>query len=191
MKKLFLAIAFIAIGTSTFSQVTFKPGARAGVNLANLSDTNGDTKTDFYVGIFGELKLGSVYALQPEINYSRQGSKNPGVGDDAEIQYIGLSIANKFSPFKSLGLHFIIGPGIDVKVSDNLYDNDYDDTAPLDFVFFGGVGYDFSMGLSVEARYKQGTIDVKDGYTELGGNYEEDNWLNGVIQIGVAYKFNF
>ena len=188
MKKVVLTLAVALLSTVAFSQVTFKPGVRAGANLANLSDTNGDTKTDFYIGAFGELKLGGVYALQPEINYSRQGSKNPGEGEDIEIQYVGLSLANKFSPFKDFGLHLIIGPGIDVKVSDNL--NLYD-TAPLDFNFFGGIGYDFPIGLSVEARYNQGIIDVKDGFTELGSDTEGGNWLNGVFQIGVSYKFDF
>jgi hypothetical protein len=188
MKKVVLTLAIALLSTVAFSQVTFKPGVRAGAYFAYLSDTNGDTKTDFYIGAFGELKLGNVYALQPEINYSRQGAKNPGEGDDAEIQYVGLSLANKFSPFKEFGLHLIIGPGIDVKVSDNL--SGYD-TAPLDFSFFGGIGFDFPMGLSVEARYKQGIIDVKDGFTELGGDYDEDNWLNGVFQVGVSYKFDF
>lgn len=189
MKKVVLTLAVALLSTVAFSQVTFSPGVRAGANFANLSDTNGDTKTDFYFGAYGELKLGNVYALQPEINYSRQGSKNPGEGEDAEIQYVGLSLTNKFSPFKDLGLHLIIGPGIDVKVSDNL---NYYDTAPLDFIFFGGIGFEFPMGLSVEARYKQGIIDVKDGFTEFGGDYEEDdNWLNGVFQVGVSYKFDF
>lgn len=188
MKKVVLTLAVALLSTVAFSQVTFKPGVRAGANFANLSDIDGDTKTDFYIGAFGELDLGGVYALQPEINYSRQGSKNPGDGDDAEIQYVGLALANKFSPFKDLGLHFIIGPGIDVKVSDNL---NYYDGSPLDFNFFGGIGFDFPMGISVEARYKQGIIDVKDGFTEFGGDTEEGNWLNSVFQIGVSYKFDF
>jgi len=190
MKKLILSLVILSACTSAFSQVTFKPGARAGVNLANVSDTDGDTKTDFYIGGLLEMQFSSFYALQPEIVYSRQGSKSKISGfDDLELQYVGLSLANKLSPVKDLGLHFIIGPGIDIKVCDNV---EYLDTSPLDFVFFGGIGFDFPFGLTIEARYKQGIIDIDDGFTEFGGDGSaDDNNLNSAIQIGVAYKFDF
>jgi hypothetical protein len=190
MKKSILLLAMLVVSSTTFSQVTFKPGARAGINLANVSETEGDTKTDFYIGGLLEMQFSSFYALQPEVVYSRQGAKSKFSGvDDLELQYVGLSIANKFSPFKDIGLHFIVGPGIDIKVGDNV---DYLETAAVDFVFFGGIGYELPFGLSVEARFKQGILDVDDGFTEFGGNgYADDNNLNGVFQIGVAYKFDF
>ena len=191
MKNLIFALFFLAASTTAFSQVTFKPGAKAGVNLANVSNTNGDTKTDFYVGGFLEMQFADIYALQPELVYTRQGAKSRfSGGEDLEIQYVGIAIANKFSPFKEIGLHFIIGPEIDIKVGDNV---DYTDTAPLDFSFFGGIGYELPFGLSIEARYKQGIIDIDDGFTTFGSgsDFEDDNNLNGVIQIGVSYMFDF
>lgn len=190
MKKLILSSILLVAITYSYSQVTFKPGARAGVNFANVSETDGDTKTDFYVGGLIEMQFSNFYALQPEIVYSRQGAKSKISGlDDLELQYVGLSIANKFSPFKAIGLNFIVGPGIDVKVADNV---DYLDTAPIDFVFFGGIGYELPFGLTIEARYKQGILDVDDGFTEFGGDgYYDDNNLNGVFQVGVVYTFDF
>jgi len=190
MKRIILSLALIIASTTAFAQITFKPGARTGINFANVSDANGDTKTDFYIGGLIEMQFSNFYALQPEIAYSRQGAKSKiSGGEDLELQYVGLSLANKFSPFKDLGLHFIIGPGIDVKVSDNV---DYLETAPIDFVFFGGIGYELPIGLSIEARYKQGILDVDDGFTEFGGSgYADDNNLNGVFQVGVSYKFDF
>ena len=89
MKKTFYLFA-ILFGCITLSnaQVTFKPGFRAGLNISHFSKgddsyyndgftSNRDfgSRTDFYVGFFGDLKLTKYYSLQPEINYSRQGSK--------------------------------------------------------------------------------------------------------------------
>ena len=88
----------------------------------------------------------------------------------------------------------MVGVGIDVKINNNV-DDYYFDTAPIDITFTGGIGYDFPMGLSIEARYKQGIIDFDDGFSEFGdsnsGYDEDENNLNGVIQIGVSYKFDF
>ncbi|WP_452230726.1 MULTISPECIES: porin family protein [unclassified Lacinutrix] len=212
MKKIILSLALLIAGTTAFSQVTLKPGVRAGANFANVSNLKTDQKTDFYIGAFLEMQLADFYALQPEVTYSRQGAKYDISGvDDLDLQYVGLTVINKFSPIKNLGLHFLVGPGIDVKVSDNVqsnyrYDSYYDpyynsyDTAPIDITFTGGIGYDFPFGLSVEARYKQGIIDYDDGFSEFGdsgsGDYyyddeRDDNNLNGVFQIGVSYKFDF
>lgn len=208
MKKIILSFALLIAGTTAFSQVTFKPGVRTGANFANISNIDYDTKTDFYFGTFLEMQLASIYALQPEITYSRQGANsNISGGRDLELQYVGLSVINKFSPIPDVGLHFLVGPGIDVKVGDNIQ-NDYsgyyydynDDTAPVDITFIGGIGYDFPFGLSVEARYKQGIIDYDDGFSEFGDsndpyyddyNDRDENNLNGVFQIGVSYKFDF
>jgi hypothetical protein len=54
---------------------------------------------------------------------------------------------------------------------------------------FGGIGYEFDFGLALELRYKQGLIDLDfNDSGEYGGNTEE-NQLNRVFQIGLAYKF--
>lgn len=197
MKKIILSLALIIAGTTAFSQVTFKPGARTGANFANVSNLKTDKKTDFYFGALVEMQFTEIYGLQPEVTYSRQGAKFDISGaDDLELQYVGISVINKFSPIKDLGIHFLVGPGVDVKVGDNVNSN-YLDTAPIDITFIGGIGYDFPMGLSIEARYKQGIIDYDDGFSEFGdtGNddyYDQDeNNLNGVFQIGVSYKFDF
>lgn len=52
MKNLFLTLAFIVVSTTVFSQVTIKPGVRAGANFANITNTDLDDKTDFYIGAF-------------------------------------------------------------------------------------------------------------------------------------------
>lgn len=195
MKNLFLAVLFMTISTTAFSQITIRPGVRAGANFSNLTNTEYDTKTDAYIGAFAAVKFVHFYTLQPEINYSRQGAKSKFSGfDDIEIQYVGITLANKFSPFKDIGIHAILGPSINIKVGDNTRG----DIEAFDFLFFGGIGYDFPFGLGIEARYNIGIIDVlgntfdfNDEYYDDEYNYFDDGVINTVFQVGLTYKFEF
>ncbi len=190
MKSSFLTLALIVVSATAFSQVTIKPGVRAGVNFANITNTVLDNKTDFYIGAFAEIKFAPFYALQPELNYTRQGGKSKfSEFDNLEIQYVSFSVANKFSPFNDMGLHFIVGPAINIKVGDG-FDDGFDHLESFDIVFFGGLGYDFPFGLTLEARYNIGLVDI------FGSNVNnevsiDELFLNKVIQLGAAYKFGF
>ena len=204
MKNLFLAIACVALSIPTFSQVKVSPGVKVGLNNSSISNfDDASSKTGIYGGLFLNLHLSDVYELQFETMYSSQGAKanyyyydyftgNTIVEKDKEaiLDYVSIGIANKIFIIRDLGLNLIIGPSIDIKVNDN-FDNE--ETSPLDLAFFGGIGYEFPFGLGIEARYKQGIIDIDDGFTTIGGDseYEDDNNLNSVIQIGVSYRFNF
>lgn len=50
MKTLLLTLVLAVIGTTAFSQIEFNPGVRAGANFANITNTDFDSKTDFYIG---------------------------------------------------------------------------------------------------------------------------------------------
>lgn len=190
MKKSLLTFALLVISAIAFSQVTIKPGVRAGANIANITNTDLDNKTDFYLGTFVEIKFASFYALQPELNYTRQGGESKfSEFDDLEIQYVSFSIANKFSPFNEMGLHFIVGPAINIKVGDN-FDEFSDELESFDIIIFGGLGYDFPFGLTLEARYNIGLVDIFGSNVNNEVSFDEI-LLNKVIQLGAAYKFDF
>lgn len=184
MNKTILTIAFaMLLNTIAFSQVTFKPGVRAGLNYASISNIDDDSKAAFYAGIFGELKLGDKYALQPEITYSQQGSK------DIDLDYLAVRITNKFYFFnEDLPIFILISPGFDFNLHGDThsYSNSYGAGVNFeaDLSFSGGIGYDFPFGLGVEARYKQGIIDVLDSSDPVSR-------LNSLFQIGALYKFSF
>jgi len=188
MKKVLLLSLFLTFSSITLAQVTFKPGARVGANLASISKTDDNSRVDFYAGIFGKLKLGKLYALQPEITYTKQGSEN------IELDYLSIALINKFYLLKDkMPIYALIGPSFDVNLHGDTgsYSNNYSSgystgvTFEADLSFQAGVGYDFPFGLGVEARYKQGTIDV------IGDDAIFEGQLNSVIQLGVSYKFSF
>lgn len=222
MKKTILFFALLTVSITAFSQVKVRPGIRLGLNAANITNVekksffqNSDIKIAPNAGLFVNIHLSNFYELQVETNYSNQGAKasyietyningspiRNEVEEDLSIHYVSLAIANKFFVIPDVGLHFIVGPSIDINVSeDSIYN-----MTPVDFALFGGIGYEFPFGLGIEARYKQGLIDTRDNYDgdsfyagsdgyyiETDGDYYDgDNWLNSVFQLGVYYKFNF
>jgi hypothetical protein len=196
MKKTFYLIA-ILFGCITFSnaQVTFKPGFRAGLNISHFSkgddayyndgytnDRDFGSITNFYIGFFGDLKLSKFYSLQPEINYSRQGSKfeyyDGGLmrnrTENLEVSYLAAGIANKFT-FKKINVH--VGPTIEF-----LVDQNFDTDADIDLAFFLGLGYDITPNFGIETRIKKGIIPVLD--------FSDGNHTNVVFSLGAFYKFD-
>ena len=203
MKKLILLLIIITTSTTTFSQVKLSPGVKLGLNMANISNLEeSSSKLGLTGGLFLNVHLSNFYELQLETMYSSQGAKANYYYFDsatnsilvekeknANLNYVSVGFANRFFIIKDLGLHLIIGPSIDIKVSDNFGD---DELAPLDLSFFGGVGYKLPIGLEFDLRYKQGILDIDDGFTAIGSNSSDDpNNLNGVIQLTAAYRFNF
>ena len=192
-------ILFIGVLTSQ-AQVTVSPGIKGGLTLSRLTniDDNG-LKSDFYAGGLVAIKFNKYFTLQPEITYSRQGSEgryyseqNPDFGTRAkyELNYLSLDAVAKFH-FGGQGFHILAGPSADFKTSDNFGRYGFD---PIDFDFsiIAGVGYSLPNGLTFEARFKQGFVDIY-GYDGL--EYDDDNYyyedliLNQVFQIGISYTF--
>lgn len=208
MKKIIAALIVCLGAYQANAQITVKPGVRAGLNLSTFTNSDFDRKADFYVGGLVSIKLASFYTLQPELTYSRQGAKgkiyfesvnfdpiDPVFYDsydyDYEISYLSLGIMNKFRIVD--GFHAIVGPTLDFRLDDNF--NTYESPQDIDLTLNGGIGYTLPMGLTIEARYKMGLLDIFGNYDdddyyddEDNGNYD-DVILNSVFQLGVSYTF--
>ena len=185
MKKFsfIITLFIVAFFSNVNAQVTIKPGVKGGLNFSNITNSDLDTKTGFYVGGLVAFKFAERYTLQPEVVYSRQGA------EDIELDFISLGIINKFDIVE--GFHAVVGPTLDFKVGDNLTYND--DLIGFDFGLTGGLGYSMPNGLTFEARFKQGFVDI------FGGEYSEDSdgnvdvdqiYLNQLFQLGISYTFD-
>ena len=199
MKKIFI-ITLLTFFGMTQAQVTFKPGLRAGANFAHFtkgddySYYNGTTyvnqqdkfssKTDLYLGFYGALHLTKYYTLQPEIDYSRQGSVykgNNGAADEKlDVSYLSIAIANKFTFSDKFNVH--LGPTLEFVV-----DNNFDADNEIDFAFFLGAGYNFTKNFGIEARVKKGIIPVIDDYNSNPG---DSSHTNVVFSLGATYTFD-
>ena len=108
------------------------------------------------------------------------------------LDYLALGIINKFTFGK--GFQVVVGPSIDFKIDDNFSENYARNPIGFDLALVAGLGYSFN-NLTVEARLKQGLVDIFGNYdqsndTNGNGNYDEIV-LNQLFQFGVAYTFNF
>ncbi len=192
MRK-FAVIAFVLfIGIQTKAQVRVSPGLRGGLNVSTLSNIDDNSsKTDFYVGGLVDIKFNRFFSLQPEINYSRQGDRGRYFengryySENYELNYVTLGAVAKFN-FGGGGFHILGGPSLDLKVSDNYVNTNPED---VDLAFVAGLGYTLPNGLTFEARFKQGILDIY-GYEGIDNGYYYDQViLNQVFQIGISYTF--
>lgn len=198
MKNLLIVLLFLGACGTLSAQKKTSFGLRGGANISNLSNSDLETKTGGYLGAFLNIRFSELYALQPEVGYSNQGGDTKfSEGSDVDIHYISITAANKFF-VKNTGLHFIIAPSIDFDVDDTpvgiVNREEGNDITFVDISIAVGLGYEFKNGLAIEARYKQGTLDVFSGDFhdfEVQPIYEEKNQFNEVFQLGLAYRFNF
>ncbi|WP_294245029.1 outer membrane beta-barrel protein [uncultured Chryseobacterium sp.] len=197
MKKIiFLCISMIS-GWS-LAQVTFNPGIRAGANFSHFTNkaqwysyfdfdysSNNDArmefknKTDVYLGLTGNIRFARFYALQPEINYSRQGAKldtniNNWDGQTLTASYVSFQLINKFY-FNKFNIHF--GPTLEFLVEQK----NFNASNTVDLGITAGAGFDITEHFGVEARVKKGFVPVYSFYNDHS---------NITFQTGVYYTFN-
>lgn len=197
-KFLFLSIFLFAIGVSN-AQTELWLGPKAGVNVANVSNLDGKSLTGIYGGAAFAIRFSERYALQPELGISMQGSSEIyNTNEDLKLTYFTLGVINKL--YIAEGFHILAGPEFNFKINDTfsdwvddgVYDEDGNyigdtDAQPFDFALVGGLGYDLPLGLTFEARYKQGLQDVMNF---INWDSDTDSRLNQVFQFGIAYKFH-
>lgn len=190
--KTFILILFVFFGVlQTQAQVTFKPGIRAGANFSHFTkgdyydynnisnNVNYNTNTEFYIGFYGALKLSKFYTLQPEIDYSAQGSNyNTTNGNfNFNVDYLSFELLNKFNFNDQFNIHF--GTTLDFVVSQN-----FNTEADVDMGFVLGTGYNFTPNFGIEARVKKGIIPV------FYSDDDNTNHTNVVFSLGATYTFD-
>ena len=181
MKRIVLVVVAVMFGISTQAQ-GIDLGIKVGANFANITDaSNFDSKTGFVAGAFLGLKFSEKFAIQPELLYSQQGADF----DEGEFDLSYINVPIIFKYYLVQGLNIQAGPQfgfvVDDKISfDGIVDgiesgveaNSFDTTGVV------GLGYDFPLGIRVDARYNFGLTEVVD-----------DGGKNSVISLAVGYSF--
>lgn len=216
MKKISLFALVLSTSMVVLAQnsSTFSPsfGIKAGVNLAQFqtnnfaSGTEPDVsrKTSAHGGVFMNAPLGTGgFAIQPELLYSRQGSKvkqTVMVGTvaqtseyDQELNYITLPIMLQWKTAGGVFIETGPQPGYLIKAQqDGPGSTETDNKSSFDkfdLSWGAGLGYLSKIGLGIGARYNYGlTNTVEDG----GGNNSSNDGpelKNSVIQVGLSWRF--
>ncbi len=172
MKKIILLTTVLLLGLTSVQAQSLRLGAKIGANFSNLDSSapTGGNQTGFHVGGLLELKVLDNLAIQPELLYSKQGSK------DLKLEYLSLPVLLKFY-MTSDKFSFELGPQFSVLINDDVPSSFDSKTADLATVV--GLGYNLTDMIFVQARYVY-------GMSEISKNAEIKN---RVIQVSAGLRF--
>jgi hypothetical protein len=194
IKTTLFIVLLIAVASQLASaQAQFAVGIKGGLNFANLDASKSvgetyDSRTGYHAGAFALIKLGFI-GIQPELIFSRQGSKYTfnATKYDANYDYINVPIMAKF--YLPLGLNLQAGPQFgfltkaELKQTAGSGSQDLKSYSKNADVAIGlGAGWDLPFGLTVDARYNLGVSKINDTSGTSG------DVKNRVFQVSVGYK---
>lgn len=189
MKKIILAAIALLISTSAFSQIQF--GVKGGLNLSSITKVDDyKYKPSIYLGVTAEYAFNDIFAIQPELIYSRQGAyaKVGGVKVWTRVNYLNLPIMAKLYILDNLsvdlGPQFGFNLNAKVKVKEDgvtATESVGDSFKTFDVAFGMGLTYRIIQNIDVSFRYNLGLTKVnKEGDAKA---------KNSVIQLGAGYRF--
>lgn len=176
MKKLFLITAVLFLGVSASNAQDLKFGTKIGANFSKLSGdgVNGDNLTSFHVGVLAELNLIQNFSIQPELLYSSQGTEINN--EKIKLDYLSVPVLAKFYVITDK-LSLEAGPQFSFLINDDV--KGQFDTKTFDFAAVGGLGYNLTSFLFVQARYVVGLTDTS----------KDASVTNKVIQLSAGLRF--
>lgn len=189
MKKLLLAFLASFVTYTTIAQVNF--GVKGGANISTIRLTNGDAADrvlDFHVGGLAQVKLSDLFAVQPEIMYSRQGMKTKmftrNIRYEDQLSYINIPVLGKYTA--ESGFHIHTGPQFGFLLSAKTTQPDVNEDKSdfykkFDFAWALGAGHLTRSGIGFDARFNFSLTNMA---KPEGANHKQTVW-----QIGLYYQF--
>ena len=170
-------------------------GLKGGLNFANLNGSSASevytNRTGYHFGAFTLIKLGKI-GIQPEIIYSKQGSKVTvnTQNFDSNFDYFNIPIILKL--YTVAGINIQVGPqfgfisGAKYPISSGTGGGTtlQDITNQLkgsDISVAMGLGWDLPFGLSIDGRYNL-------GLSKANNTSSIPDIKNQVFQLSVGYK---
>lgn len=189
MKKLILmAVMALATVTSFAQQAvgTFTIQPKVGLNLANLTSSEGDIRAGVAAGVEFEYQVSDIFSLSAGALYSMQGCKNTieGVDVTTKLDYVNVPILANVYVVKGLAVKLGLQPGFNVthkmsaKQGSASGSVDIPGVKSVDFSIPVGLSYEYS-NFVFDARYNFGVTKVAD----------DADSKNSVFQFTLGYKF--
>jgi hypothetical protein len=142
--------------------------------VIGVGDLDVDQRTNWVLGGFVKINMGSFFAIQPEVLYVRKGAKAAATGLLTEsvkfnLDYIDIPVLLRLQTGKSSGFYVIGGPSFGINITaetetDTETDDFSDDINGHDTGIVVGAGFDLAHFL-IEGRYTQ----------SLSGLLKDDN----------------
>ena len=194
MKKLILSLGLLAGVTSAAQAQEARFGVKAGVNLANVTNSDISNKKNLVglaAGVMADFSFSDLISLHPELLYSQKGFKleNGGATAQSRLSYLDVPLLLRV---KADGLFFEAGPQVGFLIAKKDEVNipglvsgtstSTDGTRKVDVGYVAGVGYQLPQGLELGVRYNVGISDISD---PSSGSKSR----NSVFQLQVGYLF--
>ena len=189
MKKLILMAVMALATVSSFAQQavgTFTIQPKVGLNLANLTDADGDIRAGVAAGVEFEYQVSDIFSLSAGALYSMQGCKftEDKVDYTSKLDYINVPILANVYVVKGLAVKLGLQPGFNVshKLSvdkgSTSGSTDIPGVKSVDLSIPVGLSYEFS-NVVFDARYNFGCTKT----------FEKADSRHSVFQFTVGYKF--
>ena len=193
MKKLFLMAVMALATVSSFAQHavgTFTIQPKVGLNLANVTDGDGDIRVGAVAGAEFEYQISDIFSLSAGALYSMQGCKGEvnveGFDVDATVKldYINIPILANVYVAKGIAVKLGIQPGFNVtskasaEKGGTKVSTDIPDVNSVDFSIPVGLSYEIN-NFVIDARYNLGVNKIAD----------DADSKNSVFQFTLGYKF--
>ncbi|MCC3154837.1 porin family protein [Hymenobacter sp. BT770] len=202
MKKTFFTLALLAglAGAAQAQRSDISLGLKAGASLTNFvgADAGKYSYTSTYglhAGVFANVGLSNMVALQPEVLYSQKGAKYPALlGDDIKrrLHYIDVPVLLHVN---ADGLFFEAGPqvGFLLKAQDQHGSTttalDRKEYNTVDFGYVAGLGYQKKSGPGIGLRYNGALTNTRPDET-TGNTTYQTRLHNSAFQLYLTYSFN-
>lgn len=194
MKKIiFLVIAFFS-ATALFAQVAPIWGIKGGLNFATFKSGRTeaqkllDSRIGYHLGIISHNHLTNKIAIQPELQFSSQGTEINALNDDYEFRLKYINVPVMFQYMFNNGFRVEAGPYVGVMVgAKDVYDDGTENVSKDDYKTFDaglglGLNYLSYSGFGVGGRYNIGLANIND----LDGPKTQ----NRVFQLSAFYIFD-
>jgi hypothetical protein len=199
MKKI-LMIAAMMVATiaakAQFEPGTFSLQPKVGFNLSEISAKDSKFKAGLVAGLEGQYQINNWFALSAGLLYTQEGTKIKDSELKFNLEYLNIPVMAKFYVAKGLSLNAGLQLGFMTKgkLKGNGYNDDIKSICnKADFSIPLSIAYEFTNGLSFEARYTGGLTNVikEETIREAGMSYkwEKDN-KNKVFMLTIDYKID-
>jgi hypothetical protein len=192
MKKMFVLVVGLMLSSVLLAQ---KPvwGLKGGLNFATLRSTENDerfkldSRIGYHLGIISHNHLTRKIAIQPELQFSSQGTEVNTTSQDFNWRLSYINVPVMFQYMFNNGFRVEAGPYVGFLLGAKaLYDDGTDDDLKDDFKTFDaglglGLNYLTYSGFGFGGRYNIGLANISDG---------DERVQNRVFQLSVFYMFD-